>query len=294
MGRSKQAGFTLVELIVVIVITGVLSGVLMQFITVPVESYVAVTRRVSLVNIADTAMQRLSLDIKTALPNSIRIGCSGKCIEFLRAPIGGRYRASPPGDQLKFVPAGDTSFEVLGPLNYTSEITVGSNVSDCANNLASCISIYNTGESGADAWELDNLVTLTGCTIVSTQTGSACSVTGSSSISFNSTVFPSASPYQRFYLVDTPIKYICDSSSGTLKRYQNYNITSTETAVDTDAELVALSASSAMLADQISACSFSYIDGSASRNAILTISLTVTESSENITLLQQLNVVNQP
>ena len=56
---DSSRGFTLVELIVVIVLTGVLSSVLVQFITVPVESYVDVSRRAKSTDIADTAMQRL-------------------------------------------------------------------------------------------------------------------------------------------------------------------------------------------------------------------------------------------
>lgn len=283
-----QSGFTLIELIVVIILTGILSTVTFQFITVPMESYVDVSRRTRLVDIADTAIQRIAYDVRAALPNSIRIGCGGRCMEFLRAPAGGRYRAAPPGDRLNFIT--DSRFEVIGPLDY-SGFTTSNNATDCASNNASCVSIYNTGLPGTNAWNLDNMATLAN--------GSSATA-----IRFTNFSFPQASPYQRFFLVDTPIKYICDTTSGTetLTRYQSYNIVSNETSVDSHVELLALSnpAEHALLADQVTGCTFSYSAGTAERNAVLTISLTIGEYdhlsnvTEDITLLQQVSVVNLP
>lgn len=294
-------GFTLVELIVVIVITGVLSTVLLQFITVPMESYIDVSRRARLVDIADTALQRISFDVKAALPNSLRVGCQDSadvdgdgntseylCVEFLRAPAGGLYRAGPPGDSLNFIT--DSRFEVIGPLDF-SGFTTSNNAAHCATNAASCVNVYNTGLPGSNAWNLDNMATLA--------TGSSAT-----SIRFNNFSFPQASPYQRFYLVDTPVKYLCDPSPATqtLRRYQGYNIVSNESSVDTHAELLSLSnpAEYALLADRVSDCSFSYSAGTAERNAVLTVSLTIGEfdhlsnNTESVSLLQQVYVLNQP
>jgi len=289
---QSQAGFTLVELIVVVVITAILSSVMVQFITVPVESYVDVSRRVRLTDIAETAIQRLSYDIKRALPNSIRVGCGGRCVEFLRSPTGGRYRAGPPGDVLSFNPAdADTSFPVLGPLNFISEVTTGSGSGACASNTASCVVVYNTGLAGSNAWNLDNMATLTAI-------GSSPLAISFDNGGFSSglTAFPASSPKQRFFLVDTPVKYLCDLSAGTLRRYQGYNVVSNESSVDSHVELLGLSnpAEHALLADQVSDCSFTYQAGTPSRNAVLSIALSVAESGEDINLLQQLSVVNQP
>ncbi len=76
--RFKQNGFTLVELIVVIVITGILSTFLVQFILLPIQSYSDVARRTRLVDIANTVIEKIRLDVREALPNSLRIGdCNG-------------------------------------------------------------------------------------------------------------------------------------------------------------------------------------------------------------------------
>ena len=91
---NAHNGFTLIELVVVIAIAGILSTVMLQFITAPVNAYVAQSRRAVLVDIAEMALARISYDVRQALPNSIRIGCGGQCLEMLRAAGGGRGAGS--------------------------------------------------------------------------------------------------------------------------------------------------------------------------------------------------------
>jgi len=64
-------GFTLIELIVVIVIVGILSALGGQFIVAPVTGYVDLSRRARLVDQAEMALRRMQRDIRHALPNSI-------------------------------------------------------------------------------------------------------------------------------------------------------------------------------------------------------------------------------
>ena len=54
MTAVRQSGFTLVELVVVIAISGVLSIVVMQFITAPIDVFVDQSRRARLVDSAQT------------------------------------------------------------------------------------------------------------------------------------------------------------------------------------------------------------------------------------------------
>ena len=77
MAAQRQAGFTLIELVIVIVISGALSIVVMQFITAPIDVYVDQSRRARLVESAQSVMQRLAYDVRMAVPNSIRVGCGG-------------------------------------------------------------------------------------------------------------------------------------------------------------------------------------------------------------------------
>ena len=88
-------GFTLVEMIVVITITGILAAAVAVFIRRPVESYVDAARRAELTDIADGALRRITRDVRMALPNSVRITSAGNVtyLEYLQTSGGGRYRA---------------------------------------------------------------------------------------------------------------------------------------------------------------------------------------------------------
>ena len=297
--RCRQNGFTIVELVIVIILSGVLATVIMQFITTPIDVYVDQSRRTRLVDIAQSALGRVSREVQQALPNSIRIGCGGSCVEFLRTVTAGRYRVAPPGNSLSFVPAdADTVFDVLGPFGDFGSLATSSSAGACIGGSAACVAIYNTGQAGTDAWNRDhigggwrpdNLATL--------------SAVGATSVSFvnsffssGDTAFPASSPEQRFYIVDSPVSYICDAVAGTLRRYDGYPITHPHAAADEHSELVSLvnPAEHALLADRVGACSFSYQAGTPSRNGLLTVRLTIAEAGEQLTLVQQVHVANMP
>ncbi|MCW8906212.1 MAG: prepilin-type N-terminal cleavage/methylation domain-containing protein [Sedimenticola sp.] len=293
--RSRQHGFTLIELVVVIVISGILAVTASQLVRQPVEMYQKQSARARLVDRADSALVRISRELRDALPNSVRVGCGGRCLEFLHTFTGGRYREAPLDDPLRlsFNPAdGDSQFEVLGLLIDAARVQVGSAPGDCRDLNASCLVIYNTGQLGGNAYNMDNAATVTGLTTTPQLT------IGFDNSNFSSglAAFPASSPDQRFYLVDTPVSYLCDLASGTLKRYQGYSIRSLHSAVDSDAELLAQSnpAESALLLDQLTACSFDFSPGTATRNGLATLRISVQEQNESITLLQQAHLGNMP
>ena len=70
---NKSAGFTLIELVIVILILGILSFVLVNILRGPMQAHLDVERRARLVDIAETALQRMTREIRLALPNSIRL-----------------------------------------------------------------------------------------------------------------------------------------------------------------------------------------------------------------------------
>src|SRR4051812_17426307 len=94
--RFHLRGFTLIELIVVVMLTGIIGATLATFIVPLVKGFTAQTQRAALVDAAETALRRMTRDIRLAVPNSVRIATtgSGYAIEMVPTVDGGRYCAS--------------------------------------------------------------------------------------------------------------------------------------------------------------------------------------------------------
>ena len=272
--NRAQAGFTLVELIMVIVITGIIAGMVAIFIRQPVDAYFDSARRASLSDVADTAARRIARDLQGALPNSIRVGGGRAFLEYVPIHDAGRYRAAAgtlaTDDPLNFDDGSDSSFDVLGP-----PVTVLAGDS---------LVVYNLGIAGANVYETP---------LTSRRVATAGA--GQSQVSFTSTgsPLPFASPGSRFQIVGNPVSYACDLATGTLWRYSGYGFLATQPV--TLATLNGLpGAARAALATNVTACTFDYGAGVLQRYGLVSISLTVTQSGETVTLQNQVNVDNVP
>jgi MSHA biogenesis protein MshO len=290
---KKQSGFTLIEMIIVIVITGILAGIISTFITRPIEGYVNLSQRAALVYNAENAIRQMRLDIHSALPNSVRVNTAKNALELLSTVEAMRYRAQPPGDattRLNFSAADDQfnvfgNFIQLGNLPFTS--------------ATYRIAIYNIGAldystipptpiAGANAYAGPNaaganVITPAGTTITITDNGNEDHVDINPAFQFSF-----ESPAQRLFVVDTPVSYICDLTAGTLTRYSGYNIQTSQPVPPTSG--------GSLLAQNITDCSFSYQPGTSQRAAIvsLKIRLKVPGRNDRIQLLQQVHLENVP
>ncbi len=269
---SKHAGFSLIEMIVVIAIVGIVGSMVAVFMRAPIESYVAQDRRARLADAADTALRRMARDVRLALPNSVRVTVSGGVtyLEFLATHSGGRYRTRGDGtagnDPLDFTSTiGDGSFDVLGP---AIDMRVGDQ-----------IAVYNLGIGGADAWAGDTLSTYTG----GTATVNTITITPKATVQF-----PLASPGNRFQVVEGPVTYACDPGAGTLTRYWGYVIALTQPTPP------AAPASSALLANRVSACKFTYQSGVTERGGLVSMTLNISQADETVRLHSNMQVGNQP
>lgn len=255
----RHKGFTLIELIIVMVIASILATMTTDIITLPVKSYIDLERRTTLIDTAEMTLRRMQRDIRRALPNSIRI-TGGNTLELLHTTDGGRYRARPSGDILNFSTA-DNSFDVLGSLHA---IPGGELV------------VYNLGSIGANAYAGDNRVSIDNTSTIN------------KIILSSAKLFPFSSPQQRFFIVDTPITYTC--IGGELRRYDNRIDAGYTIGGSTSGLIYKLQAKT----DVIS-CTFSYDEGSATRAGLVTLEITLTDDvGESAKLIHQVHVDNMP
>jgi MSHA biogenesis protein MshO len=274
----RARGFTLIEMIMVITITGILAAVGARFIVAPVQAYLANTARATLVDHADLAMRRIGRDLRIALPNSVRVNATGLALELIPTTGGARYATAGAGALEPGVL--DTTFELLGPaLTLTA---------------AQQLVFYNlgTGITGSDAYA-PNGTALQQATsnrrAISNAAGSASSITLSSLAALP--VAAMAPPY-RVLAVDSPVSYRCDLAAGTLTRHQSYGFQASQP--DPPA-----TGSSAVLATGVTACAFS-VDATlvAARAALINLRLTLatatTADAERVTLHHAVFVDNLP
>ena len=270
----RPHGFTLIELVMVIVVMGVIGATLAAFMRKPVDAYFDTARRAALTDVADTAVRRISRDIGGALPNSIR-NPSSSCIEFIPTRTGGRYRAEPDalvaGNQANAIldfAAADTSFNMLANNSLLPpEQQIRAN---------DVVVVYNLGIVGADAYAGDN-----------TSVVSAVSSGTESTITIAAKQFPLASPVGRFHVVPGDqkiVSFVCNA--GRLLRSSNHAYNN---SCPTSGATVAV------LADKVSSCSFAYNASDLQRNGLVQMTMTVTDSSgELVSLYHEVHVGNTP
>ena len=265
----RALGVTLVEMIVVIAITGVIAAAVAMFIRRPVEGYFDAVRRAELTDIADTALRRITRDLRSALPNSVRVDATGRFIEYVQTSGGGRYRAEPDslgaGDILDFItPAGDKNFDVIGPMPAYAG--------------GESVVIYNLTATGgaSNAYVGDNReainVPVTTATNVRLQAAR---------------LFPFASPGKRFHVVQYAVTYGCDLATGELRRYWNYGYLNPQQTPPAPAP------SNALLATNVTGCTFTYQEVN-QRTGVVALFLQVSRSGESVRLFQEAHVNNVP
>lgn len=277
--RTTQTGFTLVELIMVIVILGAIGGAVAVFMRGPIDAYFDTARRAGIADVADTTVRRMARDIRKALPNSIRLGGSGgnQCIEFIPTRMGARYRAQDitpvPSDNsaLRF-DAADTAFNMLG-LNAALPADQRIQANDR-------VVVYNLGIAAASAY-LGNNTALVTAVAVSPLSANETLI----SLTGNTTVFPLESPSKRFHVIpfdETVVSYQC--SGGRLYRNANYGYgTSCPAPTVGTTPVIATEAT----------CNFAYSTVDI-RNALVQLALTFSSAGESASIYHEVHVDNTP
>jgi MSHA biogenesis protein MshO len=300
MTLRRQSGFTLIEAIVVIVVTGIIAGMVAIFIRSPVQTYMDVRDRADLADTASAALRKMRVDLRLALPNSIRVAeVDGiQYLELLLTKTGARYQSIDDG-----LAAGTAA--VPGELSFTdpdlkSFNYIGSVLSDAqAIRAGDSVVVYNLGIGlePADAYQGGNRALLTRVAgNVLTMYVNPYAQTGSFE-----------SPRNRFQIITTPVTYRCAPAvqGGEVRRFWNYKIQeaqpTTELALknmdETRPVALQLIPKNALLAGDVRGCLFDYVTPASRRSGVIGLRFSLAKAGGNVgdvTLFDQVHVDNTP
>ena len=204
-GIVRQSGFTLVELVMVIVLLGVVGVGMSRLISTSVQAYVDVARRDDLTQQGRYAVERMTRELRNALPGSVRIGSSGsanpiQCLEFVPIIAASSYLDLPVGSAASSFEAVNFGFSPQAGTTYYA-------------------AVFTTAESDVYGAAANNALRA-----IST---ASAAVGDKRTISFPSlSQFPQASPQRRFYIVASPLSFCAQDNL--LTRHADYAYSATQ------------------------------------------------------------------
>lgn len=202
---EQQGGFTLVELVMVIVLLGVVGIGMSSLISTSVQAYVDVARRDDLTQQGRYAVERMTRELRNALPGSVRIGSSGganpiQCLEFVPIVAASSYLDLPVTSAASSFEAVDFDFTLQTGMTYYA-------------------AVFTTAESDVYGAAANNA--LRAVSAVSAAVGDK------RTISFSTpSQFPQASPQRRFYVVASPVSFCAQDNL--LTRHADYVYSATQ------------------------------------------------------------------
>lgn len=258
--RRHTSGFTLVELVTVIMVLGILSVGTVQFITDSAGGFATTVGRAELATDARFAVERISRELRDALPNSVR--SNGACIEYIPIIGASTYTTLPVA-----APAASFLSVPVDPLPVPAGARVAVYPNLAVYVLAASGVISPTAAvSGPDG---NNEVTVTMATPHS---------------------FPAESPSNRYFFVASPVSYCVDGDA--LWRYQNYGFLAAQPAA---AALPGGLPGRSLVAQYVNAATpFTVNAATLTRNAVVEIDLAFTRRDDSIAVQHLVQVRNVP
>lgn len=287
----KSRGFTLVELVMVIMITGILAATITIFFKSAIDSYFDTRRRADLTDIADTALRRMSQDIRSAVPNSIRTP-GDQCFELLPTITGGKYRAAP-----------DTEWDAANPASSSAHVDTSTKtgkfdvLSPLSTPPADGDLVVIDNQNTSDAYNQTNMAALT------VEPSPASSV-GTTRILFAmEKQFPVGYDGGRFVVVPNnggkqAVVYVCDGADGTTDDKGNgkgtlYRVTR---AIASTITACPATTGEAILAINVKKCTFVYDpnQGATQQSGFVWMRLELSQANESVALAHGVHVDNVP
>jgi len=269
-------GFSLIEMIIVIVVLGVLATGISTFINFGTQVYSEATAREQVISSARFAIERLNREIRTAMPNSVRINSNSltgettakQCIEFSPIVLSTIYTdiavaPEPASNEIKVI-AFD---EILFNSGFSPNLKVGVYILDTD------IEKFYDGTS-------DKVFTLSNNTIA--KSGNEWTLTLDATGEF-----PENSPTERLYFFNQSVSYCVQNSQ--LTRHQSY----TRNADNTPTSTGVLMAENITMHDGLTLIPpFWLTEATQLRNSMVLIKLALTSNFESIVFNNEIQVSN--
>lgn len=263
----RSSGFTLIELVMVIVVLSVLAVGTTRYIVNSSQSFVVSAERAKLIATARVAVEKVSRRLRNALPNSIRISATGRCLEYFPV-LRGSATTSPVLPATNSLSTSAMVFAVVQPANYAAIAPFASS------------ELYVTGAPSP------GVITATTLTAMGTHNSIPLAA---------SHTFTRTSPTQRVYLVTNPERF-CVAASGNLVRYTGYGINSTSPIADT-APTTPSAATTSLVAENLDIAGgipFVYTPGTMVSNALVQVNFTFKKGLESVSLNHEVQIRNVP
>ncbi|EAR07772.1 type II secretion system protein [Reinekea blandensis] len=290
MNRNlTRNGFTLTELIMVIVILGIISAVITPLIGNKFGAVAQSTKRAYWVQQGEYAFQTLTLDLARSVPSSVFTSepdnSKDQVVEFLGSASGAdlnaaRYRNRQLSGQDRLQINNDNSFDIFGRFSSAPGwVSIGL--------LSSTEARQDWTQAQANA----NDVRFAPVASVTAGTGENGSPV--SNVQLNTSVnasyrFGAHSPYFRAYFFDGPVGYECDTSDGILYRVSGY----TSLAIGSSFSARTATATKDRVITNLTDCEFRLLPGSAYSPPTLRIDLEIGDGNESIRLIDTIPLRN--
>ncbi|MDR2187908.1 MAG: type II secretion system GspH family protein [Azonexus sp.] len=282
---KKTRGFTLLELVIVILITGIIAATLVVFVSPALRSYFDTQRRAELTDMADTALRRMKQDIRSAVPNSLRAN-SATCFQLVPTIDGGRYRLAEnpaaPGGGVALPP------ETATYQSFTSLSRPLSGFGPTAPVAGDWVVIGNLNGSDVYANPAANRGKIA---------AAALFPAGGEAVRINmagDAPFPTGYEDGRFSVTpnnETTVTYVCDPGARTLHR-----VTTAGAFPQNMAAQCALPSLGPLVARDVQSCQFRYdpTQGVTQSSGFMEMQLTVAREGETVSLQYGVHVENIP
>lgn len=271
-------GFTLMELILVIIILGIMAVGISGFITLSTQTYLNATNRDELIGNARFVIERLSRELRNAMPNSIRIDSFGTgsntrhCIQFVPIVASTVYTDIPV--------APEPASKILEVIPFNNDSGTPYQCDDCGD----LVTVYPLKSEDIYADSAGSLGKIFPIDNVDT------SVTPWNMNVTNDINFDEDSPTQRLYVANQQVSYcnayISAENIWTLVRFSDVITSGDQTYPDSTPFYMA----GYLTGDK----PFNYLPATLQRNAVVQIHLNFIKDDESYVFDHEVHINNVP